>query len=62
MVLPPEESLDNEAVIESLIDTSDAGSLTGDQIDSARNGAISPDALAERYKIHVFILSSFLSS
>ncbi|XP_014488537.1 PREDICTED: huntingtin-interacting protein 1 [Dinoponera quadriceps] len=48
VVLPPEESLDNEAVIESLIDTSDAGSLTGDQIDSARNGAISPDALAER--------------
>lgn len=48
VVLPPEESLDNEAVIESLIDTSDAGSLTGDQIDSTRNGAISPDALAER--------------
>ncbi|EFN85496.1 huntingtin-interacting protein 1 [Harpegnathos saltator] len=48
VVLPPEESLDNEAVIESLIDTSDAGSLTGDQTDSTRNGAISPDALAER--------------
>lgn len=49
VVLPPEESLDSETVIESLIDTSDAGSLTGDQLDSAtRNGAISPDALAER--------------
>ncbi|XP_020287825.1 huntingtin-interacting protein 1 isoform X1 [Pseudomyrmex gracilis] len=50
VVLPPEESIDSESVIETLIDTSDTGSLTGDQIDSTntRNGSISPDVLAER--------------
>lgn len=44
VVLPPEESIEN------LIDTSDTGSFTGDQLDSTntRNGSISPDALAER--------------
>ncbi|XP_070154453.1 huntingtin-interacting protein 1-related protein isoform X2 [Polyergus mexicanus] len=50
VVLPPEESIDNETAIENLIDTSDTGSFTGDQLDSTntRNGSISPDALAER--------------
>ncbi|XP_077256164.1 huntingtin interacting protein 1 isoform X1 [Temnothorax americanus] len=50
VVLPPEPSIDSETAIENLIDTSDTGSLTGDQLDSVntRNGSISPDALAER--------------
>ncbi|XP_012054187.1 PREDICTED: huntingtin-interacting protein 1 [Atta cephalotes] len=50
VVLPPEESIDSETAIENLIDTSDTGSLTGDQLDSVntRNGSISPDALVER--------------
>lgn len=54
VVLPPEESI--ETAIENLIDTSDTGSLTGDQLDSVntRNGSISPDALAERYKINIY--------
>lgn len=58
MVLPPEESIDSETAIENLIDTSDTGSLTGDQLDSVntRNGSISPDALAERYKDYYFCL------
>lgn len=53
VVLPPEESIDSETAIENLIDTSDTGSLTGDQLDSTntRNGSISPDALIERYSI-----------
>lgn len=41
VVLPPEEPLDTETVVDSLIDTSDTSSLPGDQPDS-------PDALAER--------------
>jgi len=51
VVLPPEEAIDNETAIENLIDTSDTGSLTGDQLDSSntRNGSLSPDALTERY-------------
>lgn len=61
VVLPPEESIDNETAIENLIDTSDTGSFTGDQLDSTntRNGSISPDALAERYRIYmsIFLLS-----
>lgn len=50
VVLPPEESIDSETAIENLIDTSDTGSFTGDQLDSVntRNGSISPDALVER--------------
>lgn len=49
VVLPRQESLDSEATIDNLIDTSDTGSLTGDQLDSTRNGSVSPDALlAER--------------
>ncbi|CAL1683406.1 unnamed protein product [Lasius platythorax] len=50
VVLPPEEPIDHETAIENLIDTSDTGSFTGDQLDSTntRNGSISPDALAER--------------
>ncbi|XP_016772136.1 huntingtin-interacting protein 1 isoform X2 [Apis mellifera] len=48
VVLPPEESLDSEVVVDSLIDTSDTNSLSGDQLDSTRNGSISPDAIAER--------------
>lgn len=48
VVLPPEEHLDAEAAVDSLIDTSDTSSLPGDQIDSTINGSISPDALAER--------------
>ncbi|CAK9806346.1 Huntingtin-interacting protein 1 [Anthophora quadrimaculata] len=48
VVLPPEESLDSETVVDSLIDTSDTSSLPGDQLDSTRNGSISPDAIAER--------------
>ncbi|XP_043495410.1 huntingtin-interacting protein 1 isoform X1 [Polistes fuscatus] len=48
VVLPPEESLDSETVVDSLIDTSDTSSLPGDQLDSSRNGSISPDALTER--------------
>ncbi|XP_015598215.1 huntingtin-interacting protein 1 isoform X2 [Cephus cinctus] len=48
VVLPPEEPMDNEAAVDSLIDTSDIISLPGDQLDSARNGSISPDVLAER--------------
>lgn len=63
MVLPPEESIDSETAIENLIDTSDTGSFTGDQLDSVntRNGSISPDILAERYKINIFsILLSVL--
>ncbi|XP_043518081.1 huntingtin-interacting protein 1 isoform X2 [Frieseomelitta varia] len=47
VVLPPEESLDSETVVD-LIDTSDTNSLPGDQLDSTRNGSISPDAIAER--------------
>ena len=47
-MLPPEEPLDTDAAVDSLIDTSDTISLPGDQIDSSRNGSISPDALAER--------------
>ena len=63
MVLPPEESIDSETAIENLIDTSDTGSFTGDQLDSVntRNGSISPDALVERYGIFYFsILLSVL--
>lgn len=48
VVLPPEETLDSETVVDSLIDTSDTSSLPGDQLDSSRNGSISPDALTER--------------
>ena len=48
VVLPPEEALDAETVVDSLIDTSDTSSLPGDQPDSTRNGSISPDAIAER--------------
>ncbi|XP_034173603.1 huntingtin interacting protein 1 [Osmia lignaria lignaria] len=49
VVLPPEESFaDSETVVDSLIDTSDTSSLPGDQLDSTRNGSISPDAIAER--------------
>ncbi|CAK9800304.1 Huntingtin-interacting protein 1 [Anthophora plagiata] len=48
VVLPPEESLDSETVVDSLIDTSDTSSLPGDQLDFTRNGSISPDAIAER--------------
>ncbi|KYQ59459.1 Huntingtin-interacting protein 1 [Trachymyrmex zeteki] len=50
VVLPPEESIDSETAIDNLIDTSDTGSFTGDQLDSVntRNGSISPDVLAER--------------
>ncbi|XP_043482205.1 huntingtin-interacting protein 1 isoform X2 [Leptopilina heterotoma] len=48
VVLPPEEHLDSETTVDSLIDTSDTSSLPGDQIDSTLNGSISPDALAER--------------
>lgn len=48
VVLPPEESLDSEVVVDSLIDTSDTNSISGDQLDSTRNGSISPDAIAER--------------
>lgn len=48
VVLPLEESLDSETVVDSLIDTSDTNSLPGDQLDSTRNGSISPDAIAER--------------
>ncbi|XP_031837617.1 huntingtin interacting protein 1 [Nomia melanderi] len=48
VVLPPEESLDSETVVDSLIDTSDTSSLPGDQLDSTRNGSISPDTIAER--------------
>ncbi|XP_031773653.1 huntingtin-interacting protein 1 isoform X2 [Apis florea] len=51
VVLPPEESLDSEVVVDSLIDTSDTNSLPGDQLDSTRNGSISPDAIAERESI-----------
>lgn len=47
VVLPPEESLDSETVVD-LIDTSDTNSLPGDQLDSTRNGSISPDVIAER--------------
>lgn len=48
VVLPPEEPLDTDAAVDSLIDTSDTSSLPGDQIDNSRNGSISPDVLAER--------------
>lgn len=48
VVLPPEEPLDSETAVDSLIDTSDTSSLPGDQFDSAHNGSISPDVLAER--------------
>ncbi|XP_076177361.1 huntingtin interacting protein 1 isoform X1 [Ptiloglossa arizonensis] len=48
VVLPPEESLDGDMVVDSLIDTSDTSSLPGDQPDSTRNGSISPDTTAER--------------
>jgi len=60
VVLPPEETIDSETAIENLIDTSDAGSLTGDQLDSTntRNGSISPDALVERYALHIHFLVS----
>ncbi|KZC15117.1 PREDICTED: huntingtin-interacting protein 1 [Dufourea novaeangliae] len=47
VVLPPEEPLDSEMVMD-LIDTSDTSSLPGDQLDSTRNGSISPDTIAER--------------
>lgn len=64
MVLPPEESIDHETAIENLIDTSDTGSFTGDQLDSTntRNGSISPDALAERYRIYVYFPFIYLSA
>jgi len=64
VVLPPEESIDSETAIENLIDTSDTGSLTGDQLDSVntRNGSISPDALAERYEINVFFFLYYILS
>lgn len=54
VVLPPEEpmGLDGDAAVDSLIDTSDTSSMTSDQLDTAHNGSISPDALAER---HVFL-------
>lgn len=61
MVLPPEESLDSETVIDSLIDTSDTGSFTGDHVDSTRNGTVSPDALIERYSIYKFIICVVVS-
>lgn len=63
MVLPPEESIDSETAIENLIDTSDTGSLTGDQLDSVntRNGSISPDALAERYLTFFLVLCYLLN-
>ncbi|XP_026668374.1 huntingtin-interacting protein 1 isoform X2 [Ceratina calcarata] len=48
VVLPPEESLDSDTVVDSLIDTSDTNSLPGDQLDSTRNGSISPDVIVER--------------
>ncbi|XP_012256413.2 huntingtin-interacting protein 1 isoform X2 [Athalia rosae] len=48
VTLPPEEPIDADAVVDSLIDTSETSSLVGDQIDAARNGSISPDVLAER--------------
>ncbi|XP_012270446.1 huntingtin-interacting protein 1 isoform X2 [Orussus abietinus] len=48
VVLPPEESVDSETVVDSLIDTSDSISLQGDHLDSVGNGSISPDVLAER--------------
>ncbi|XP_043272476.1 huntingtin-interacting protein 1 isoform X2 [Venturia canescens] len=48
VVLPPEEPMDSDAAVDSLIDTSDTSSMTSDQMDAARNGSISPDALAER--------------
>lgn len=59
MVLPPEEAIDSETAIENLIDTSDTGSLTGDQLDSTntRNGSLSPDALTERY-VYLFFLNT----
>ncbi|XP_076246002.1 huntingtin interacting protein 1 isoform X2 [Calliopsis andreniformis] len=48
-VVLPEESLDGDVSgVDNLIDTSDTSSLPGDQLDSTRNGSISPDALAER--------------
>ena len=39
--------MDSDTVVD-LIDTSDTSSLPGDQLDSTRNGSISPDAIAER--------------
>ncbi|XP_066601575.1 huntingtin-interacting protein 1 isoform X2 [Prorops nasuta] len=48
VVLPPEEPLDTDTVVDSLIDTSDTNSLSGDQLDTTYNGSISPDVLAER--------------
>ncbi|XP_057322825.1 huntingtin-interacting protein 1 isoform X2 [Microplitis mediator] len=48
VVLPQEESIDNESTVDSLIDTSDTNSMPGDQMDAARNGSVSPDVLAER--------------
>ncbi|KAG7189683.1 hypothetical protein KM043_017354 [Ampulex compressa] len=48
VVLPPEEPLNSEVAVDSLIDTSDTSSLAGDQLDSTRNGSVTSDALAER--------------
>ncbi|XP_046429273.1 huntingtin-interacting protein 1 isoform X1 [Neodiprion fabricii] len=48
VTLPPEEPIDADSAVDSLIDTSETNSLAGDQIDSTRNGSISPDVLAER--------------
>ena len=48
VVLPPEEPMDSDAAVDSLIDTSDTISMVSDQLDSSQNGSISPDTLAER--------------
>lgn len=52
--------MDSDAAVDSLIDTSDTSSMTSDQMDAARNGSISPDALAERQVVKIYkILSIF---
>ncbi|XP_063972135.1 huntingtin-interacting protein 1 isoform X1 [Diachasmimorpha longicaudata] len=48
VVLPQEDPIDNESTVDSLIDTSDTTSITGDQFDSAGNGTISPESRHER--------------
>ncbi|XP_034948631.1 huntingtin-interacting protein 1 isoform X2 [Chelonus insularis] len=48
ILLPQEESIEHDVTVDSLIDTSDTSSVPGDHLDAARNGSISPDALAER--------------
>lgn len=62
VTLPPEEPIDPDAAVDSLIDTSETNSLAGDQIDSARNGSISPDVLAERCSMTDIYLLTFLST